>query len=76
MGGFFAGESMFHQARDASKVALYWLVQKLKSTTGVRLLDVQWLTPHLARMGASEISRIQYLKMLQKALAEKPAFSS
>lgn len=75
-GGFFAGESMFHQVRDASKVALYWLVEKLKSSSGVRLLDVQWLTPHLARLGAKEISRIQYLDLLQVALREKRAFKN
>lgn len=73
-GGFFAGESMFHEERDASKVALYWLVEKLKSHPGKRLLDVQWLTPHLARLGAKEISRIQYLDLLQVALRETSAF--
>ena len=74
IGGFFAGESMFHVARDASKVALYWLVQKLSSAPGARLLDVQWLTPHLSRMGAKEISRIEYLDFLKEALQSKPAF--
>jgi leucyl/phenylalanyl-tRNA--protein transferase len=71
LGGFFAGESMFHLARDASKVALYWLVEKLKSKPQSRLLDVQWQTPHLARLGVREITRSEYLKLLKIAL-EKP----
>jgi leucyl/phenylalanyl-tRNA---protein transferase len=75
LGGFFAGESMFHKARDASKVALYWLVEKLKSKPGARLLDVQWQTPHLARMGAREVSREEYLVLLKAALATESVFS-
>jgi leucyl/phenylalanyl-tRNA--protein transferase len=75
-GGFFAGESMFHKARDASKVALYWLTEKLKSAPGERLLDVQWLTPHLASLGAIEIARSEYLKLLQKSINEKSAFKN
>lgn len=71
IGGFFAGESMFHRARDASKVALVALVELLKAE-GATLLDVQWLTPHLARLGAREISRDRYLARLGEALA-RPA---
>ena len=68
IGGLFAGESMFHQARDASKVALVGLVNHLRSL-GVVLLDVQWLTPHLASLGAIELPRTDYLKRLADALA-------
>jgi leucyl/phenylalanyl-tRNA--protein transferase len=73
IGGLFAGESMFHVpagwGRDASKVALMALVDILISdgVTG-RLLDVQWLTPHLARMGAVEVRRDDYLRRLRVAL--------
>jgi len=66
--GLFAGESMFHRARDASKIALAALVEHLR-TQGFTLLDVQLLTPHLASLGAVEISRAQYLERLAAALA-------
>jgi leucyl/phenylalanyl-tRNA--protein transferase len=65
--GLFAGESMFHRRRDASKVALVGLVERLRAT-GAVLLDIQWLTPHLASLGAVEISRAQYLEQLSAAL--------
>lgn len=68
LNGLFAGESMFHHARDASKVALVGLVEHLRSL-GVVLLDVQWLTPHLASLGAIELPRTEYLKRLASALA-------
>jgi leucyl/phenylalanyl-tRNA---protein transferase len=74
IGGFFAGESMFHTARDASKVALYWLVEKLKTKPGPRLLDVQWQTSHLARLGVREISREKYLILLKSALKSETVF--
>ena len=69
IGGLFAGESMFHRARDASKVALVALVE-LMTADGAegRLLDVQWVTPHLATLGAVEISRSAYLRLLERAL--------
>lgn len=67
IGGFFAGESMFHAATDASKVALVDLVHWLRPTGG-RLLDVQWLTPHLASLGAVAISRVEYLDRLADAV--------
>jgi leucyl/phenylalanyl-tRNA--protein transferase len=73
IGGLFAGESMYHVpfgwGRDASKVALMALVDVLVAD-GVpgRLLDVQWLTPHLSRLGAVEISRDEYLRRLRSAL--------
>jgi leucyl/phenylalanyl-tRNA--protein transferase len=60
IGGFFAGESMFHRDRDASKVALVHLVDHLRSAGG-ELLDVQWTTPHLASLGAVEVPRFVYL---------------
>lgn len=68
IGGFFAGESMFHRRSDASKVALVALVAHLVSG-GATLLDVQWLTPHLGRLGAVEISRERYLDLLAEATA-------
>ncbi len=68
IGGLFAGESMFHTATDASKVALVQLVGWLRATDG-RLLDVQWLTPHLASLGAVAISRREYLERLAEALS-------
>jgi leucyl/phenylalanyl-tRNA--protein transferase len=70
IGAFFAGEAMFHHARDASKVALVRLVDWL-TETGVRLLDVQWPTPHLVSMGAIAVSREEYLRRLADSLAEE-----
>jgi leucyl/phenylalanyl-tRNA--protein transferase len=67
IGGLFAGESMFHRVTDASKVALVALVHLLRSS-GAALLDVQWVTPHLASLGAEGINRRQYLMRLQQAL--------
>jgi leucyl/phenylalanyl-tRNA--protein transferase len=69
IGGLFAGESMFHRARDASKVALVGLVSLL-TEDGVegRLLDVQWVTPHLATLGAVQVTRATYLARLERAL--------
>ena len=66
--GLFAGESMFHRVPDASKVALVALVEHLR-TIGATLLDVQWLTPHLASLGAIAITREQYATLLNQALA-------
>ncbi|MBI1872707.1 MAG: leucyl/phenylalanyl-tRNA--protein transferase [Acidobacteria bacterium] len=68
LGGAFFGESMFHRVTDASKVALVALVERLR-TRGYRLLDTQWLTPHLAQFGAIEIPRRQYLGLLAESLA-------
>ena len=67
-GGFFAGESMFYRQRDASKVALVALVEALHAGGG-RLLDVQWLTSHLASLGAVALSRERYLELLNEAVA-------
>lgn len=67
IGGLFAGESMFRRRRDASKVALVSLVSLLRDA-GTTLLDVQWCTPHLASLGAVEVSRRRYLNLLAEAL--------
>ena len=70
VGGLFAGESMFHRARDASKVALLGLVDLLRDEyVDRRLLDVQWQTPHLASLGVVSIPRDDYLARLADALA-------
>lgn len=68
IGGFFAGESMFHSATDASKVALVALVEHLRAT-GASLLDVQWSTEHLASLGVVEIPRAEYLGLVAIAVA-------
>jgi leucyl/phenylalanyl-tRNA--protein transferase len=65
-GRLFAAESMFHRATDASKAALAGLVDMLGPDA---LIDVQWLTPHLASLGAIEIPREEYLRRLERALA-------
>jgi leucyl/phenylalanyl-tRNA---protein transferase len=67
IGGAFFGESMFHRATDASKVALVALVERLRQR-GFRLLDTQWVTDHLVQFGAVEISRSKYLKLLDESL--------
>ena len=67
IGGLFAGESMFHRRTDASKVALVALVERLRANGGA-LLDVQWVTPHLASLGAVEIARAAYLRQLRDAI--------
>ncbi len=67
--GLFAGESMFHAERDASKVALMALVDLLDDGQHGRLLDVQWLTEHLGSLGAIEICRTDYLAALQRAMS-------
>ena len=66
---FFAGESMFHLVRDASKVALMALVETMNSSN-MSLLDVQWLTPHLASLGAVAIKRDEYLRRLEVAVTQ------
>jgi len=62
----FCGESMFSRTADASKVALAWLVAALRRA-GVQLLDCQFMTDHLASMGAIEISQSEYLEQLRAA---------
>jgi leucyl/phenylalanyl-tRNA---protein transferase len=78
VGGLFAGESMFHRERDASKVALVALVDLLRAArdqdrkrdphAAERLLDVQWATEHLVSLGATELPRPAYLARLRDAL--------
>ncbi|MGH8950370.1 MAG: leucyl/phenylalanyl-tRNA--protein transferase [Acidimicrobiia bacterium] len=75
IGGLFAGESMFHEARDASKVALVHLVVVMNQGGG-RLLDVQWQTPHLESLGAVVIGREAYLGRLTEALQGPDVFDS
>jgi len=67
VGGAFFGESMFHRVRDASKIALVGLVERLRARKFV-LLDTQWVTPHLEKFGAIEIQRSQSLKLLGRAV--------
>ena len=73
IGGFFAGESMFSKARDASKVALVRMAEKL-ARSGFALFDVQLMTPHLRSMGAVEIPRTEYLRRLAEATLLAPDF--
>jgi leucyl/phenylalanyl-tRNA--protein transferase len=73
IGAAFCGESMFHFATDASKIALVALVERLR-LKGFELLDTQWATPHLKKFGAMEVPRSQYLRLLQRALRHEPAF--
>jgi len=64
---FFAGEAMFHTATDASKTALVGLVEWLTGT-GAELLDVQWVTDHLATLGAVAVPRSEYVHRLRSAI--------
>ncbi|MET0696611.1 MAG: leucyl/phenylalanyl-tRNA--protein transferase [Acidimicrobiia bacterium] len=75
IGGLFAGESMFHEVRDASKVALVHLVVVMNRGGG-SLLDVQWQTPHLESLGAVVIGRDAYLGKLDEALRGPDVFES
>lgn len=78
IGGLFAGESMFHRERDASKVALVAAVDRLRTAHGTdpgpRVFDVQWCTPHLASLGVVEVSRAEYLRRIAAALSSPPSF--
>ena len=67
IGAAFFGESMFSRRDNASKIALAYLVHRLKNT-GFKLFDTQFITPHLASLGAVEIPRVNYLKHLREAL--------
>ncbi|MDM7929120.1 leucyl/phenylalanyl-tRNA--protein transferase [Blastomonas fulva] len=71
IGRAFCGESMFSRATDASKVALAWLVASMRKG-GLRLLDCQFITPHLKSLGAVEIPQADYLKLLGDAISESP----
>ena len=74
IGSAFFGESMFHRATDASKVALHALVERLR-TRGFMLLEVQWMTSHLRQFGAVEMSRHAYLKLLRQCMARRCVFA-
>jgi leucyl/phenylalanyl-tRNA--protein transferase len=74
LGGAFFGESMFHRERDASKVALVALVDRLRER-GFSLLDIQYVTPHLERFGAVEIRRNDYLRRLTYGLSRPCQFA-
>ena len=75
IGGIFAGESMFHVAKNASKVALAYLGEVLNDGKG-RLIDTQWMTSHLKSMGAKPIGRVEYCAILPKLLEIPPALSA
>jgi leucyl/phenylalanyl-tRNA--protein transferase len=76
IGGLFAAESMFHVRTDASKAAFVGLVERLREAgdAALRLLDVQWRTPHLATLGAVEVSRASYRVALSRALELRSAW--
>ncbi len=67
IGGAFMGESMFHTVTDASKVALVYLVERMKAR-GFVLLDCQFMTTHLKTFGARDIPQVEYMARLQKAI--------
>jgi leucyl/phenylalanyl-tRNA---protein transferase len=75
LGCTFFGESMFHVARDASKVALVHLVARLRAG-GFKLLDTQFVTDHLKTFGAIEVPARQYHKLLAKALPGRADFAA
>lgn len=75
LGGAFFGESMFHTERDASKVALVHLAARLRAGR-YRLLDTQFVTPHLASLGAIAIPRAAYRGMLERAVEAEADFFS
>jgi leucyl/phenylalanyl-tRNA--protein transferase len=73
LGGAFFGESMFHHETDASKVALIALVTRMRER-GLSLLDIQWVTPHLAQFGAMEVPREEYLARLSQVIDQPRTF--
>jgi leucyl/phenylalanyl-tRNA---protein transferase len=73
VGALFAGESMFTRVRDASKVALVHLMERLRQR-GFQLFDVQFLNEHTARLGAIEVPRCEYLARLRQAVASDVSF--
>jgi len=75
LGRAFFGESMFHRARDASKVALVHLVARLRAG-GFKLLDTQFVTDHLKSFGAFEVPRRQYHKLLESAITGEADFAA
>ncbi|MEA2903826.1 MAG: leucyl/phenylalanyl-tRNA---protein transferase [Alphaproteobacteria bacterium] len=75
LGRAFFGESMFHRARDASKIALVHLVARLRAG-GYRLLDTQYVTDHLKTFGAVEVSQRRYHRMLEDAISGDADFDA
>ena len=75
IGAAFFGESMFSKKNNASKIALAYLVDRLKKT-GFKLFDIQFLTPHLASLGAIEITKVKYRTLLFQAVEEFANFNS
>ena len=75
VGGLFAGESMFSRIRDASKVALVHVMERLRNG-GYHLFDVQFVNEHTARLGATEIPRTEYLRRLRRALRCEASFGT
>jgi leucyl/phenylalanyl-tRNA--protein transferase len=75
LGRAFFGESMFHRARDASKIALVHLIARLK-TGGYRLLDTQFVTDHLRSFGAVEVPKRRYHRLLEEALIGEGDFGA
>lgn len=74
LGAAFFGESMFHNVRDASKVALFHLVERLRDR-GFELLDTQATTEHLSRFGATNIPADRYMVLLRQAIAKPRGFA-
>jgi leucyl/phenylalanyl-tRNA--protein transferase len=77
IGGLFAAESMYHVRTDASKAAFVALVERLREAGDAerRVLDVQWQTPHLVRLGAVEVTRVEYRRRLATALSLRSPFA-
>ena len=75
LGRAFFGESMFHHARDASKIALVHLVARLRAG-GYRLLDTQYVTDHLKTFGAVEVGKKRYHRLLEDALVDEADFGA
>ena len=75
LGRAFFGESMFSRRTDASKIALAYLVDRL-NTAGFTLFDTQFITPHLASLGAIEIPRARYRQLLETALTDEADFTA
>jgi leucyl/phenylalanyl-tRNA--protein transferase len=75
LGRAFFGESMFHRARDASKIALVHLVARLRAG-GYRLLDTQYVTDHLMTFGAVEVAKRRYHRLLEDAIASDADFAA
>ncbi len=73
IGGLFAGESMFHRVDNASKVALFYLIERLQSRQ-FSLFDIQMATPATQQFGAKQISRAEYLRRLAVAVAQNRSF--